>query len=75
VAWQVGRFLVYCLTVTDSEEQRARSRDLGSEAVEIRVDESDLKDLRIIYRSDVVFAIIYGLLFAWGVVLTLLAID
>lgn len=43
-------------------------------SVEIHVSESDIKDLTILDRSDLVFALLYGLLFVWGLVLTLVSI-
>lgn len=42
--------------------------------VEINVAESDIRDLKILDRSDLVFAVLYGVLFIWGLVLTLLSI-
>ena len=44
------------------------------EAVEIHVADSDIRDLKILDRSDLVFAVLYGILFIWGLVLTLLSI-
>ena len=41
---------------------------------EIHVSESDIKDLNILDKSDFVFALLYGLLFVWGLVLTLVSI-
>ena len=41
---------------------------------EIHVSESDIRDLKILDRSDVVFAVLYGVLFIWGLVLTLVSI-
>ncbi len=40
----------------------------------IHVSEADTKDLKILSRSDIGFAILYGILFLWGLLLTLLAI-
>ncbi|UCF04041.1 MAG: hypothetical protein JSV33_08785 [bacterium] len=42
--------------------------------IEIHVSESDIKDLKILDRSDFVFAILYSVLFIWGLVLTLVSI-
>ena len=44
------------------------------EGLELRVLESDTKNLRLFDRSDLVFAIFYGVLFLWGLVLTLISI-
>ena len=41
---------------------------------EIHVPESDIKNLIIFHRSDIVFAVFYGTLFIWGLVLTYLSI-
>ena len=53
--------------MTDSVEDQA-SR------LEIHVPESDTRDLTLLGRSDLVFAVLYGLLFIWGFVLTLISI-
>ena len=45
-----------------------------SDGIEIHVAESDIRDLKILDRSDLIFAVLYGVLFVWGLVLTLLAI-
>jgi len=45
------------------------------ESVEIRIEERDYKDLRALDRSDLAFALFYGSLLVWGVLLTLLAIG
>ena len=42
--------------------------------LEIHVSEADTRDLTILARSDIVFAVLYGILFVWGLVLTLLSI-
>jgi hypothetical protein len=44
------------------------------EGLELRVLESDTKDLRLFDRSDLVFAVFYGVLFLWGLILTLISI-
>ncbi len=41
---------------------------------EIHVSESDIKNLKIIDRSDFIFSILYSVLFIWGLILTLLSI-
>jgi len=41
---------------------------------ELHVLESDIKDLKILAKSDIFFAVVYGVLFLWGLALTLLAI-
>ena len=46
----------------------------SAEAVEIRVLESDTHDLTLFDRSDVAFAVLYGVLFLWGLILTLISI-
>lgn len=43
-------------------------------AGELQVLESDIKDLKILAKSDIFFAVLYGVLFLWGLTLTLLAI-
>lgn len=60
--------------MSEKSPQTTEGRSDGAESLEIRVDESDTRDLRILYRSDIVFALLYGFLFLWGVLLTLLAI-
>jgi hypothetical protein len=45
-----------------------------AERLEIRVPESDTKDLKLYDRSDVIFAILYSILFLWGLILTLIAL-
>ena len=50
----------------DGEHQAAR--------LEIHVPESDTRDLTLLDKSDLVFAILYSLLFIWGLVLTLISI-
>ncbi len=45
------------------------------ESIEIRIEERDYKDLRVLDRSDLAFAVFYGSLLVWGVLLTLLAIG
>ncbi len=44
------------------------------ESLEIRVLESDTKDLTLFSRSDLAFAVLYGVLFFWGLVLTLVSL-
>ncbi len=44
------------------------------EPIELRVLESETKDLTLFSRSDLVFALLYGFLFLWGLVLTLISI-
>lgn len=44
-----------------------------SEPIELRIREDDYRDLRILDRSDIGFAALYGVLLVWGMVLTLLA--
>ncbi len=46
----------------------------SGDAVEIHVADSDIRDLKMLDRSDLVFAVLYGMLFIWGLVLTLLSI-
>jgi hypothetical protein len=46
----------------------------GAEGLEIRVLESDTRNLMLIDRSDIAFAILYGVLFLWGLILTLVSI-
>lgn len=50
------------------------NEDKEVEGLEIRVLESDTKDLTLFDRSDIAFAILYGVLFLWGLVLTLISI-
>jgi len=42
--------------------------------MEIRVAESDSRNLSLLYRSDILFAILYGALFIWGFCFTLASI-
>jgi hypothetical protein len=39
--------------------------------VEIHVPESDARDLKLLDRSDILFAVLYGTLFIWGLGFTL----
>jgi hypothetical protein len=55
-------------------ETGAEDRVAQGDDVEIHVAESDIRDLKILDRSDIVFAVLYGVLFIWGLVLTLLSI-
>lgn len=48
--------------------------EIQEEKIEIHVPESDTKDLTLLDRSDIVFAILYGGLFVWGLVFTLISI-
>ncbi len=48
--------------------------ELRPEKVEIYVPEAETKDLTLLDRSDIAFAIFYGGLFIWGLVFTLLSI-
>jgi hypothetical protein len=50
------------------------SEEKNVEGLEIRVLESDTKDLTLFYRSDIAFAILYGVLFLWGLILTLISV-
>jgi hypothetical protein len=65
---------VYCTTVSKKERDVSGGTGESGRIAEIKISDSDCKDLRILYRSDIVFAVIYGVLFVWGVVLTLLSI-
>ena len=56
---------------TENCDERAGQR---SNDIEIHVAESDIRDLKILDRSDLIFAVLYGALFVWGLILTLLAI-
>jgi hypothetical protein len=42
--------------------------------VELQVPESETRDLTILSRSDRVFAVLYGVLFLWGLIVTLVAL-
>lgn len=59
---------------TGAEGRAARGGEHLGDDVEIHVAESDIRDLKILDRSDIVFAVLYGVLFIWGLVLTLLSI-
>jgi hypothetical protein len=48
--------------------------EIQEEKIEIHVPESDTKDLTLLDRSDIVFAVLYGGLFVWGLVFTLISI-
>jgi hypothetical protein len=41
---------------------------------ELRVPEADTRDLTLLDRSDVSFAMLYGSLFLWGLIMTLAAL-
>lgn len=45
-----------------------------TEGIEIHVPESDTKDLKLLDHSDIVFAVLYGTLFIWGLCFTLISI-
>jgi len=51
-----------------------RNVEFQSGKVEIHVPEADTKDLRLLDRSDIVFAVLYAALFVWGLVLTIISI-
>lgn len=44
------------------------------ESLEIRVLDSDTKDLTLFHRSDLAFALLYSVLFLWGLILTLISL-
>lgn len=46
----------------------------GTSLGELNVPESEIKNLQILTKADLIFAILYGFLFLWGLILTLLAI-
>ena len=48
--------------------------DKEAVSLEIRVLESDTKDLTLFNRSDLAFAVLYSVLFFWGLVLTLISL-
>ena len=48
--------------------------EIQEEKIEIHVPEGDTKDLALLDRSDIIFAILYGGLFIWGLVFTLISI-
>ena len=50
------------------------SEDKNDQGLEIRVLESDTKNLTLFSRSDFAFAILYSVLFLWGLILTLISI-
>jgi hypothetical protein len=45
-----------------------------AERIEIHVPESDTRDLKLLDRSDILFAILYSTLFIWGLCFTLISI-
>ena len=49
-------------------------QEKSSNRIQIEVNESDVKDLKLLYSADFIFAIIYCLLFLWGFLLTCLAV-
>jgi hypothetical protein len=46
-----------------------------SERIEIHVPESDTRELKLLDRSDIIFAVIYGILFFWGLIFTLITLE
>jgi hypothetical protein len=50
------------------------SDEKSAERLEIRVLESDTEKLTLFDRSDITFAILYSVLFLWGLILTLVSI-
>ena len=48
---------------------RADRRD-----TELRVPEAETRDLTLLDRSDALFAVLYGALFLWGLIVTLAAL-
>ena len=51
--------------------ENSENREKGAE---IQVLESDCRDLTFFDRTDVIFAVLYGIFFIWGLVLTLISI-
>jgi len=45
-----------------------------AEKIEIHVPESDTRDLNLLEDSDILFAVLYGTLFIWGLCFTLFSI-
>lgn len=50
------------------------NRKENTERIEIHVPDSDTQDLKLLDRSDVLFAVLYGTLFLWGLCFTLISI-
>ena len=50
------------------------NKEHPKEDFELRVLDSDTKELTLFDRSDLVFALLYSILFLWGLVLTLISI-
>jgi hypothetical protein len=46
----------------------------NAERIEIHVPESDTRDLKLLDRSDMLFAVLYSTLFIWGLFFTLISI-
>ena len=42
--------------------------------IELSVPESETRDLTILSRSDIAFAVLYGALFLWGLIVTLVSL-
>jgi hypothetical protein len=58
----------------ESRNGMKSSSNKDDERLELRVLESDTKNLHLFDRSDLVFAVFYGVLFLWGLILTLISI-
>ena len=50
------------------------NKEYPKEDFELRVLDSDTKGLTLFDRSDLAFALLYSILFLWGLVLTLISI-
>jgi hypothetical protein len=50
------------------------NKEQEDERLEIQVLQSDSRDLSLFDRSDLFFAVLYGVLFLWGLVLTLISL-
>jgi hypothetical protein len=50
------------------------SIETQGDKMEIHVSESDTRDLRLLDPSDIVFAILYSVLFVWGLCFTIASI-
>jgi len=51
--------------------EHSENREKGTE---IQVLDSDCRNLTFLDRADVIFAVLYGIFFIWGLVLTLISI-
>ena len=68
--------MLFCGLIVSAKRDQTMPVDIKykAERIEIHVPESDAKDLKLLDHSDILFAILYGALFIWGLCFTLASI-